>query len=201
LTSPAPVTANLEKYSTRNPVVRALIDRFLRRVVRRTESARPARIVDIGCGEGFVARRLAGSLPAAEYLGIDRSPVALAWARDLCPDLSFVLADFLDLDLETGPGDWLLCLEVLEHLEHPRRILSKMASLPQIGAAISVPFEPYFRLGNLLRMKNVSRLGNDPEHVQQFGRRSFRRLVGEFYPHVEIEVSFPWLLTVARREL
>ena len=41
-------------------------------------------------------------------------------------------------------------------------------------------------------------LGNDPEHVQHFNPRSFRALLGEFYPRVEIEVCFPWILAIVR---
>lgn len=114
------------------------------------------------------------------------------------PELEFVLADWLDLDLAATAGDWMLCLEVLEHLENPRALVAKLASHPQIGAAISVPWEPWFRLGNLLRGKNVSRFGNDPGHVQQFSPSSFGKLLREFYPRVEIQVSFPWILAVAR---
>jgi hypothetical protein len=61
-----------------------------------------------------------------------------------------------------------------------------------------VPWEPWFRLGNLSRGKNVRRFGNDPEHVQQFGPAVFRRQLGTAFDEVHVRRCFPWLVAVCR---
>ena len=66
------------------------------------------------------------------------------------------------------------------------------------SCVVSVPWEPWFRLGNLARGKNVGRLGNDPEHVQQFGPASLRRRLQTVFHDVEVRRCFPWLVGVCR---
>ena len=52
------------------------------------------------------------------------------------------------------------CIEVLEHL--PAVARRQAARVTTDCCVVSVPWEPWFRLGNLGRGKNVRRLGNDP---------------------------------------
>lgn len=48
-------------------------------------SPAPKRILDIGCGTGFVLRHLAACLPdATEFVGIDPAPAMVEVARSLC---------------------------------------------------------------------------------------------------------------------
>ena len=63
---------------------------------------------------------------------------------------------------------------------------------------VSVPWEPWFRLGNLGRGKNVRRLGNDPEHVQFFTPGRLRRALGAGFREVTVTPAFPWLIAEAR---
>ena len=73
------------------------------------------------------------------------------------------------------------CIEVLEHLSAATPAVAELARVTRGRCVVSVPWEPWFRLGNLGRGKNVGRLGNDPEHVQQFTpRRLHDLLAGQF---------------------
>ena len=53
--------------------------------------------------------------------------------------------------------------------------VAELARVTADRCVVSVPWEPWFRLGNLGRGRNVARLGNDPEHVQWFTPRRLRR--------------------------
>jgi hypothetical protein len=49
----------------------------------------------------------------------------------------------------------------------------------------------------LLRGKHISALGNDPEHIQHWGRGEFQRLVGEQLQVRDAPLVFPWTLLSA----
>jgi len=52
-----------------------------------TASARPDRVLDVGCGTGYLLRRLAARLPeAGELAGIDAAPAMIETARKLADD-------------------------------------------------------------------------------------------------------------------
>ena len=51
---------------------------------------------------------------------------------------------------------------------------------------LSVPYEPYFRIGNVLRGKHLGRLGNHPEHVQHWNLRTFETFLAGSVAEVRI---------------
>ncbi|MCZ7687018.1 MAG: class I SAM-dependent methyltransferase [Sandaracinaceae bacterium] len=124
-------------------------------------------------------------------------PGAVDVARREVPGLDFQQGDLLETEPDRGWADLALCLEVLEHLSDPRPAVDRIAEWTRSMAIVSVPWEPFFRTGNLLRGKYLATLGNHPEHVQQFGPRSFRELMETRFRVVEVETCFPWLIARA----
>ncbi len=74
-------------------------------------------ILEVGCGNGFLADLLLHEY-AGVYRGFDFSPVAIDNARDRTrrPEL-FFRADALDACSYAGTYDTIVCTEVLEHIE------------------------------------------------------------------------------------
>jgi hypothetical protein len=87
---------------------------------------------------------------------------------------------------------------VLEHLEDPAAAISELARVSRGDVVLSVPHEPWFRLGSLLRGKYVSRLGNHPEHVQHWRPRTFERFLTPQVEVVSVGTAFPWLIAQCR---
>ena len=77
--------------------------------------------------------------------------------------------------------------------------MGELARITGGRLVVSVPWEPWFRLGNLGRGKNLRRLGNDPEHVQAFTPRRLHRALERHYSEVRVVKAFPWLIAAARR--
>ncbi|MGY6499697.1 MAG: class I SAM-dependent methyltransferase [Acidimicrobiales bacterium] len=190
-----------KKYSTSNPVVLRLLDRWTRRLtgVLGPELVDGRVIVDVGVGEGLALERVVGT--SRPVIGVEyRLDKVLLAARRL-PALSGVVADAGMVPLPDGSADVATTIEVLEHLTEPQRAVEELARICRDDGVlvVSVPWEPFFRLGNLGRGKNVARLGNDPEHVQQFTPGRLRALLGASFDEVEIHRAFPWLIAVGRR--
>ena len=88
-------------------------------------------------------------------------------------------------------------IEVLEHLPRFEQAVAEMARICRGRLVVSVPWEPWFRLGNLGRGKNMARLGNDPEHVQAFTPARLERALRAEFDQVRITRAFPWLIAEA----
>lgn len=182
------------KYSTRNPAVRYLIRRWLDRVSSLLDES--GRLADIGVGEGLALERVGPSAPL--IVGVDYRHDKLGVARSRVPGLRPLQADAGMLPLVDRSFDTVLCIEVLEHLVTPDAAVAELARITRNACLVSVPWEPFFRLGNLGRGKNVGRLGNDPEHVQQFSPRRLRRALSKRFESVDVHRTFPWIVAVAR---
>lgn len=190
-------TTNYKKYQTPNPLMRWVIKRFVNRICHHVERIGPERIVDIGCGEGLVAGALKENSLFSEYQGIDINAQSIETAKRLNPDLDFVIGDFLLMEPAAQSSDMVLCLEVLEHLDNPIAGLRRLMAWSNNVIILSVPWEPYFSIGNFCRGLYMSRLGNHPEHVQWFMKSSFKKLLGQVFSKYRVLTCFPWLIAVA----
>ncbi len=190
-------TTNYEKFQTGNPVVRRLFDGFFETVARMVGESRPERVLDAGCGEGETIERL-GSLLPHPVTGVDLNPDSVRFAASRLPEDRFDTADLLALPFDDDSFDLVLCLEVLEHIPDPRPALAELSRVSSSELILSVPHEPWFRLGSLARGKYVSGFGNHPEHVNHWNPRSFREFLSVSVEPVEVTTSLPWVVARCR---
>ena len=122
----------------------------VRRLVSKITSC--GSVLDVGCGNGTLARALAGRQFAGCYLGVDMSRGLLSAARDLIEapsqgEYAFQEADLTaqgwEKELPFRPYDWLVSFAVLHHLpgEDMRRQTAKAFSQlihPEGTIAVSV---------------------------------------------------------------
>jgi SAM-dependent methyltransferase len=190
-------STNYEKFQTKNPVVRRLIDGFYDRIAEAVAPLEPSSLLDAGCGEGETLARLKPSLPA-RAAGVDVSPQAIEFTERRLPQVELSCQSIGDLSFADDSFELVLCLEVLEHIPDPDRALADLARVASDYLVISVPHEPWFRVGSLLRGKYVRTLGNHPEHVNHWNRGSLRAFLEPHLQVVSLRGSFPWLIAVCR---
>ncbi|MBJ7454107.1 MAG: class I SAM-dependent methyltransferase, partial [Blastococcus sp.] len=106
----------------------------------RSVPAGAQRVLDVGCGAGTLARKLAGSVPHVD--GVDRSAEMIEAARrDATPNVTFSVGDALTFDPPPGSYDAVLSSAVLHHLPLDEA-LPRMAGWLRPGgvlAAVALP--------------------------------------------------------------
>lgn len=80
------------------------------------------KILDIGCGTGETLTFLNAYLPKPDLYGIDNSPVAIKFARKR-GHKKILKIDARKLPYKNGTFDYILLLDVLEHIENDTTIL------------------------------------------------------------------------------
>ncbi len=188
----APAPLRQEKYSDSNPVVRFVLRRFFERVGGVLGRLSPRSVLDAGCGEGELLRR--------GVLGGEVSTYALDLGAAAPGAFSgrFVRGSVLALPFPDAAFDVALCLEVLEHLADPAAAVRELARVARHAVVLSVPYEPYFRIGNVLRGKYLAGLGNYPEHVQHWNLKTFRAFLEPSAAEVEVQEALPWIIACCR---
>lgn len=95
-------------------------------------------VLDIGCGDGFVLKKLLEKHRNIKVLGIDISPVAIEKAKQNGIDCQ--LLDITDrLPFEDNSFDSVLLLDVLEHMFEPEPVLREAVRVASKYVYISVP--------------------------------------------------------------
>jgi ubiquinone/menaquinone biosynthesis C-methylase UbiE len=201
LVADARTSSNYRKHTAANPLQRALIERFHRKIIAEIVALSPESFLDAGCGEGFVAQRILAALPAVRLQGCDLSEGALRIARAANPTAEFIAGSVVDLPFADKSVDVVGCFEVLEHLPRdlPSRAIAEYARVARRAVLLSVPHEPYFCLANVARGKNldIRPRGSDPDHKQFWTRAGFGKLVESELNVRKLDSSFPWTICVA----
>lgn len=195
------------KYGSTNPVVRRLLDRWTG-VLKGVIGPIDGTVVDIGIGEGLCLERILAAADGDGTGGAGRRVVGVEYrfdkARAASRQLEAVEVSVGDAGMLPFPdrvADLVLCIEVLEHLPSVAPAVAELARITGDRCVVSVPWEPWFRLGNLGRGKNIGRLGNDPEHLHFFSPRRLRTTMAASFAEVTVTPAFPWIVAEGRTPL
>jgi SAM-dependent methyltransferase len=104
--------------------------------------ARPAKVLDAGCGTGGLIRRLAARVPAWQWTGVDVSPLACALARQRCT-AEIVEAQVESLPFAEGSFDAAVSADVLYHLDDDGAALRELRRVLRPGGALVVNVPAY----------------------------------------------------------
>jgi ubiquinone/menaquinone biosynthesis C-methylase UbiE len=192
-------TDNYKKHTTQNPAQKFLINNFLKTFLNEAKKLSPQSILDVGCGEGFTLEKLRENKIGKELMGIDFSKSAIEIGKKMHPSLTLKQGTIYHIPLKPNSFDLIICSEVLEHLKYPEKALQELVRVTKKNCIISVPNEPWFMLANLLRGKNLSRWGNDIEHIQHWSKRGISAIVEKYFAVTVVKNPFPWTLLVAKK--
>ena len=156
------------------PAVMKLIDNLYH--------AKSIRIVDIGCGNGYVASQLARR--RHRVLGIDVSCDGIKIAQTSYPHIRFEVYSIYDDNLAKvigQPVDCVLSLEVLEHLFNPNKLFEQSYRALRPGGyfIVSAPYHGYIKNLSISLVNgwdwhfSVERVGG---HIKFFSRRTLGQM-------------------------
>jgi len=165
-----------------------------------------ARVLDLGCGLGATAFRLAAV--AGDVTGIDLSEFAIDFAREHYrrDNLRFEVADVRDYE-PPHPFDAVFCMDVIEHLaiDDGRALVSRIASLLAPGGVLFAHVPVAESAGGRAKLASYRRKHpdagaildhtGDATHLATFSVASFEALLA----HGGLRVERAWRKTHAWR--
>ena len=159
-------SSNEHKYTNKNFFHKLFLNRFLDTIFYEINKLDLKTILDFGCGEGFFLKAMKDrGLSNKKILGVDHRKEAIERASSLFPEYDFKQMDLFQINPDEYQFDLVMAIEVLEHLYEPEKFVKHLTLLSSTYVLFTVPFEPWFRIINLLRGRDILHLGNHPEHV------------------------------------
>lgn len=190
-----------DKYRTANPIARHLMQGFLDAFDQLSARVPVSAALEIGCGEGELSIRLAQR--GFQMRGCDISSAiveeARARAKHANVEATFWTQPIESIDAAAEATPFVVCCEVLEHLDDPARGVDTLAELARPYLLASVPREPIWRMLNMARGKYLGDLGNTPGHANHWSRRRFLELLSRRFEIVEARTPLPWTMALCRR--
>jgi 2-polyprenyl-3-methyl-5-hydroxy-6-metoxy-1,4-benzoquinol methylase len=195
-----PLPTNFVKHTSKNPIQKLLIKNFYFSLISLAKPLKAESILDAGCGEGFTMKKLLKSGVGKKIEGIEYSKDSILLGKKLFPYLTFKEGSVYELPYQDNSFDLVVCTEVLEHLEEPSKVLKEILRVSKEYVLISVPNEPFFMLGNFIRGKNLSHLGNDPNHINHWTINSFFGFLKKNGLKIKkTRLPFPWIVIMGTK--
>lgn len=161
-----------------NPGGRYRLKHRYRIALARLKHHQPGQWLDVGAGNGYLAQVARPHLPQCRITGVDFVEEALSQATAL--DASHVV----DLDREalpvaSGSQDYVTCLEVLEHVVLPDRLLAEIVRVLKPGghALISVPNLQFVEYLFALVRGKMPHPAADKRHMSVFTLKHLKKLM------------------------
>jgi len=95
-------------------------------------------VLDVGCGDGFLAARLARRVPLVVAIDADTPVLARARARFPRAEVTWCHGDVLSHPLERAPFDAVVSNATLHHLPDTRAALIRLSQLVRPGGTLAI---------------------------------------------------------------
>lgn len=94
-------------------------------------------VLDVGCASGWFLSEFALRYPKAVFAGVDVHKKAIDYGKKRYKNLKLICSDAHSLPFSNGSFDVIICAEVLEHVENPKKVLKEIKRvLSKDGIAI-----------------------------------------------------------------
>jgi len=148
------------------------------------------RVLDVGCGEGWLVRIMLEK--GWDAYGCDISSVAIDEAQSAGPSTRFFVGTPTDLPQDIGMFDCVTATHVLEHLPDPRRLLDSLGNRLRPGGWGLFTTPNRHRVGLMLR--RLRRLPPQtwdlpPHHLTWWSRRALRSFLSNYFEEMAITCS------------
>lgn len=198
-------SSNLSKYQCKSPFAIKRIAEYSNNLVKLVTQVKHSYILNLGCGEGYDIKNIyeKENINIEYCCGLDLNFEALKMARQVLTNIRFdaIKGDINNLPIRPNKFNLLLCLEVLEHLSCPEKVLIDISCHFNGYCIFTVPNEPLYRLTRLLLYrKNIKEFGNHPEHLNLWSKKAFYRLISKYYIIDQVVTSFPWTIILCHKK-
>lgn len=126
------------------------------------------RILDIGCGQGYISTQIRRAFPQCAISAVDLSISAIEKARVVDSNIDFIVADANDLPYPPGSFDCLIMNNIWEHLTDPLGLLINAKRVLKDKGYLILSTPSRYRFSNLIRALRGKQLVISPHHITEY---------------------------------
>jgi 2-polyprenyl-3-methyl-5-hydroxy-6-metoxy-1,4-benzoquinol methylase len=185
------------KYRDQSRLAQFANRRFFLAIKAVLQSIEYHKVLDNGCGEGLILEQIQHQRNAWHAgIDLDRQRIQRAFAETSLSTYS--VGNVESLPFADNSFDLVLTLEVFEHVGNPLIALQEARRVTSKYLLASVPNEPWWRIGNMLRLKYLDQWGNTPEHINHWSTCGFKNFIQQEFEVLDVRTPFLWTFILAK---
>lgn len=150
-------------------------------ILKIIENVRGKKILDLGCGDGSLTYILAKA--GAEVIGIDNEELGLKYANENLESVNqkknlrytFIATSAYELPFDTETFDFVVCCDVVEHLNEPERMFREVSRVLKTGGKF-VLTTPY----------RLTEFPQDINHTKEYYPEEMKKFLGQFFKEADV---------------
>ena len=110
------------------------------------------RLLDVGCGRGYITDQICKTFPHSELSALDYSVSAIDFAIENFKKIDFIVADAYNLPYTEGYFNIIICNNIWEHVPDPLNILKSIKRSLKQGGYLLISTPSRYRISSLIRI-------------------------------------------------
>lgn len=111
----------------------------------------PIRVLDMGCGKGYITCEIQKRYPLSEISGLDYSLSAIQFAVQNNPKIDFIAANAYNPPYLKDYFDIIICNNLWEHVPDPLFLLKAIRRITKPGGFVIISTPSRYRIQNIFR--------------------------------------------------
>lgn len=132
------------------------------------------KLIDVGCGDGYLLKEIARKLPEIDLFGIDLSENRVEMAKKFVPTAMLKTADAQDMPFEDQTFDIVVCSEVIEHCLDDTKVLAELSRISKPNSFLILTAPNFYTFESISRVLIGRRIAPPSYHLREY---SYNQLI------------------------
>jgi len=139
----------------------------------------PIKLIDIGCGDGYLLKEIAKDFPQIDLFGIDLSENRVETAKKFVPRAVFKTGDAQDVPFKDETFDIVVCSEVIEHCPDDMKVLAELYRILKTNSFLILTVPNLYTLESISKLLIGKRIAPPPYHLREYSYNQLIRKIKE----------------------
>lgn len=132
------------------------------------ESNSKIELLDVGCGQGHITKRIKEHYPGMNISAVDLSLNAICYAKKQCPDIDFIVADIYKPPYVNAFFDIVVCNNMWEHVTDPASLSLNIHKLLKPDGLFILSTPSRYRTSNILKALTGKTTSINKYHITEY---------------------------------
>lgn len=154
--------------------IQKIIELIRKIVIFDSNNRSPIKLIDVGCGDGYLLKEIAGKFSQIDLFGLDLSENRVETAKKFVPMAILKTGNAQDIPFRDETFDIVVCSEVIEHCRDDIEVLAELYRISKINSFLILTAPNLYTLESISKVLIGRRIAAPSYHLREY---SYNQLI------------------------